>query len=376
MSDELKVQLVRLVSGAVVAYLTMKTFQHMMKDLKPGNDRQRQAAESAKLKFDRLGIRLDEINLNGHEMELANLVVDPATIQVRWSDSAGLDKEIQLIKETVILPIKRWELFQQSNSKLISVPKGVLFSGPPGVGKTMLAKAIAKESGCIFINVQVSILFDMYYGESQKYTQAIFSLANKLNVFGPVIIFIDEIDSLLRSRSAGDHESTQLMKAAFMSLWDGLITSKESRIVLMGATNRPQSIDPAILRRMPIKLKIGLPNPAQRQAIITNLLADDEVSPDVDIARLASLTEGMSGSDLKDWCCASSMARYRELFREEASNESAHDTYTDTVEHQAYTDTVLEHQATVRPIRMSDFTKGMTNRTTNGATADHPIELD
>lgn len=358
MSDELKVQLIRLVSGVVVAYLTMRTFQHMMKDLRPGNDRQRAAAESARLKFEKIGICLEEINLNGHELELANLVVDPNDIQVRWTDIAGLDKEIQHIKETVILPIRRWDLFQQSNSKLISVPKGVLFSGPPGVGKTMLAKAIAKESGCIFINVQVSILFDMYYGESQKYTQAIFSLAEKLNLFGPVIIFIDEIDSLLRSRSAGDHESTQLMKASFMSLWDGLITSHQSRIVLMGATNRPQSLDPAILRRMPIKLKIGLPNQVQRQAIITTLLADDEVSGDVDIARLGSLTRGMSGSDIKDWLCASSMTRYRELLREDMS---------------------ASEEVIVRPITMSDFTNGLSNNnansSSNGASAE-VIELD
>jgi SpoVK/Ycf46/Vps4 family AAA+-type ATPase len=121
----------------------------------------------------------------------------------------------------------------------------------------MIAKALAKESGARFINLQVSTLFDKWFGESQKRTEAVFSLATKVQ---PVIIFMDEIDSFLRSRRADDHECTATMKAQFMALWDGLITGhKDNRILIIGATNRPEDVDLAILRRMPQMFYIGLP---------------------------------------------------------------------------------------------------------------------
>jgi SpoVK/Ycf46/Vps4 family AAA+-type ATPase len=121
----------------------------------------------------------------------------------------------------------------------------------------MIAKALAKESGARFINLQVSTLYDKWFGESQKRTEAVFSLAAKVQ---PVIIFMDEIDSFLRSRRGDDHECTATMKAQFMTLWDGLITGKKSnRILIIGATNRPEDVDLAILRRMPQMFYIGLP---------------------------------------------------------------------------------------------------------------------
>ena len=143
-------------------------------------------------------------------------------------------------------------------SRLIQPPKGVLLFGPPGNAKTMIAKALAKESGARFINLQVSTLFDKWFGESQKRTEAIFSLALKVQ---PVIIFIDEIDSFLRSRRMDDHECTSTIKTQFMTLWDGLSTmqSQQNRILIIGATNRPEDVDPAILRRMPQMFYIGLP---------------------------------------------------------------------------------------------------------------------
>ena len=130
--------------------------------------------------------------------------------------------------------------------------------GPPGNAKTMISKALAKESGARFINLQVSSLFDKWFGESQKCTEAIFSLALKVQ---PVIIFIDEIDSFLRSRRMDNHECTSTIKTQFMTLWDGLSTAMQSqnRILIIGATNRPEDVDPAILRRMPQMFYIGLP---------------------------------------------------------------------------------------------------------------------
>ena len=148
----------------------------------------------------------------------------------------------------------------------------------------MLAKALAKESGATFINVAISSLTNKWYGESNKLVAGLFSLARKTQ---PCIIFIDEIDSFLRERNKGDHEATAMMKAEFMTyvaldcssssyvdllcfdrLWDGLLSSKE-RIMVLGATNRPNDIDSAILRRMPKRFAVRLPDTSQRKRILT-----------------------------------------------------------------------------------------------------------
>lgn len=148
----------------------------------------------------------------------------------------------------------------------------------------MLAKALAKESGATFINIAASVLTNKWYGESNKLVAGLFSLARKAQ---PSIVFIDEIDSFLRERTKGDHEVTGMMKAEFMTyvlpshmwilipkysndirLWDGL-TSSTDRILVLGATNRPNDIDTAILRRMPKRFSVGLPDVEQRQKILT-----------------------------------------------------------------------------------------------------------
>lgn len=194
--------------------------------------------------MERLG--LSGVKLTEHEVMIATHLVDPAHLRTSWEDVAGLDEVIEQIKRTVIYPV----LAQQNRvrvSKLVQPPKGVLLYGPPGCGKTLIAKAMAKEARCWFINLDVSVLTDKWYGESQKLTSAVFSLAEKLQ---PCIIFIDEIDSLLRVRASQDHEATAMMKAQFMSLWDGLITDPRKVVIVMGATNRPKDMDGAILRRL------------------------------------------------------------------------------------------------------------------------------
>jgi SpoVK/Ycf46/Vps4 family AAA+-type ATPase len=213
--------------------------------------------KSAKQRAERLlkEIGIADIELNEYELIIASNIIAPHHIDVSWEDIGGLDDVITDLKETVIYPLKA--TLNQSRSRLIQAPKGVLLFGPPGNAKTMIAKALAKESGARFINIQVATLFDKWYGESQKRTDAIFSLAYKIQ---PVIIFIDEIDSFLRSRKSADHETSLMMKTQFMTLWDGLSTSQSNnRIMIIGATNRPQDVDAAILRRMPALFNIGMP---------------------------------------------------------------------------------------------------------------------
>jgi len=187
----------------------------------------------------------------------------------------------------------------------------VLLYGPPGTGKTLLAKALAKESGATFINMHVSTLTNKWFGESNKLVSALFSLARKLQ---PCIIFIDEIDSFLRERATGDHEVTAMMKAEFMTLWDGL-TSSSDRILVLGATNRPTDIDSAILRRMPKRYAVKLPDASQRARILEIMLKQVERDPSFSISQLVSRTEGLSGSDLKEACRAAAMVPVRELLR-------------------------------------------------------------
>ncbi|KAF3823911.1 hypothetical protein GH733_006915 [Mirounga leonina] len=227
--------------------------------------------------------------------------------QVTWSDIAGLDDVITDLKDTVILPIKKKHLFE--NSRLLQPPKGVLLYGPPGCGKTLIAKATAKEAGCRFINLQPSTLTDKWYGESQKLAAAVFSLAIKLQ---PSIIFIDEIDSFLRNRSSSDHEATAMMKAQFMSLWDGLDTDHSCQVIVMGATNRPQDLDSAIMRRMPTRFHINQPALKQREAILKLILKNENVDRHVDLLEVAQETDGFSGSDLKEMCRDAALLCVRE----------------------------------------------------------------
>ena len=136
------------------------------------------------------------------------------SLSIHMIDIGGLESIISSLRESVIIPLLHPELFR-SSSTLLTAPKGVLLYGPPGCGKTMLAKALAKESGATFINITASVLMDKWFGESNKLVAALFSLARKTQ---PSIVFIDEIDSFLRDRSRNDHEITGMMKAEFMTL--------------------------------------------------------------------------------------------------------------------------------------------------------------
>ncbi|KAJ7639187.1 P-loop containing nucleoside triphosphate hydrolase protein [Roridomyces roridus] len=251
------------------------------------------------------------LELDEHERTVANEVIHPDDINVKFTDIGGLDAIVSSLRESIIYPLVYPDLFT-SASPLLGSPKGVLLFGPPGCGKTMLAKALAKESGATFINIAASVLTNKWFGESNKLIAALFKLARKVQ---PCIIFIDEIDSFLRERSNGDHEVTAMMKAEFMTQWDGLLSSKD-RILVLGATNRPNDIDPAILRRMPKRYAVSLPNYEQRLNILTLILQDTPLAPEFPITTLVELTNGQSGSDLREMCRNAAMVPVREFVRD------------------------------------------------------------
>jgi len=149
-----------------------------------------------------------DLALNQYESIIAMEVVAPQDIPVSFDDIGGLEDIIEELKESVIYPLTMPHLYQAS--ALLSAPSGVLLYGPPGCGKTMLAKALAHESGASFINLHISTLTEKWYGDSNKLVTAVFSLARKLQ---PSIVFIDEIDAVLGSRRSGEHEASGMVKA-------------------------------------------------------------------------------------------------------------------------------------------------------------------
>ena len=155
---------------------------------------------------------------------------------------------------------------------------------------------------------------------ARKVQPSIVSYTHEQLDHADVQIFIDEIDSLFRERSSGDHEVTGMMKAEFMTLWDGLTTTSDTRILVLGATNRPNDIDPAILRRMPKRFPIRLPNYDQRVKILNLMLSHTALDPEFSISRLALRTDGLSGSDLRETCRNAAMVPVQEVMREKGKH--------------------------------------------------------
>lgn len=298
-------------------------------------------------------------DLNEYEQSIASEVVFAADINVTFDSIGGLDDIISDLKESIILPLTYPELFASATG-LLGAPKGVLLYGPPGCGKTMLAKALASSSGATFINMHISTLTDKWFGESNKLVNALFSLARKLQ---PSIIFIDEIDAFLREREKNDHEAMAMIKAEFMSLWDGLSTESSTKIVVLGATNRPNDIDSAILRRMPKRFNIQLPNTQQRKKILDLMLKGAKQDETFSVEVLARRTSGMSGSAIQELCRNAAMKPVREFIRE-------HGTVTGSTKGDLDIEK-LKAQGTdsIRPLRNTDFEAGVMSSSTDSSSA-------
>ncbi|XWS68494.1 hypothetical protein CRYUN_Cryun04dG0095400 [Craigia yunnanensis] len=230
-----------------------------------------------------------------YESNFVSAVVPPGEIGVKFHDIGALEDVKKALNELVILPMRRPELFSHGN--LLRPCKGILLFGPPGTGKTLLAKALATEAGANFISITGSTLTSKWFGDAEKLTKALFSFAGKL---APVIIFVDEVDSLLGARGSGfEHEATRRMRNEFMAAWDGLRSKDSQRILILGATNRPFDLDDAVIRRLPRRIYVDLPDAGNRMKILKIFLAQENLGPNFSFDELANGTEGYSGSDLK-----------------------------------------------------------------------------
>ena len=235
--------------------------------------------------------------------------------RVEFSDIAGQEGAKQAMREMVILPSVRPELF----TGLRSPARGLLLFGPPGNGKTLLARAVASECQATFFSISASSLTSKYVGEGEKLVRALFSVARELQ---PSIIFIDEIDSLLSERSQSEHEASRRLKTEFLIQFDGLPGNPETeRIVVMAATNRPQELDEAALRRFPKRIYVALPDFDTREQLLARLLTKQNSPLDgSELKKLAQLTDGYSGSDITALCKDAALEPIRELNVDEVKN--------------------------------------------------------
>ncbi|XP_062233250.1 uncharacterized protein LOC133930593 isoform X2 [Phragmites australis] len=254
-----------------------------------------------------------------YERNFISAVVPPNEIGVKFDDIGALEDVKKTLDELVTLPMRRPELFSHGN--LLRPCKGILLFGPPGTGKTLLAKALATEAGANFISITGSTLTSKWFGDAEKLTKALFSFASRL---APVIIFVDEVDSLLGARGGSfEHEATRRMRNEFMAAWDGLRSKENQRILILGATNRPFDLDDAVIRRLPRRIYVDLPDAQNRMKILKILLAKENLESDFRFDELANATEGYSGSDLKNLCIAAAYRPVHELLEEENKGDTS-----------------------------------------------------
>ena len=251
----------------------------------------------------------------GHDDKAPPFVVKEKP-SVRFDDVAGLDEAKEAIKEAIIYPVKRPDLFP------LGWPRGILLYGPPGTGKTMLAAAVANEIDGEFLYVDAANIMSKWLGEGEKNVKKLFEYARRKAKNGvPVVIFIDEIDALL-----GVHNSEVggevRVRNQFLKEMDGL-QDKGSKlhVYVIGATNKPWALDEPFIRRFQKRIYVPLPDKKARKKMLEMLTSKIKLAPDVDLDRLADMLEGYTGSDIRDIVNDAYMITVKEVFKNGGTGE-------------------------------------------------------
>jgi SpoVK/Ycf46/Vps4 family AAA+-type ATPase len=248
---------------------------------------------------------------------------------VTWNEVVGLETAKKAVKEAIVYPVQRPDLFP------LGWPRGILLFGPPGCGKTLLAAAVATEIDAVFYQIDAASIMSKWLGEAEQNVAKLFTSALKSSHDGkPAIVFVDELDSLMGSHS-NEVGGEIRVKNQFLKEMDGIMDKGKSyHVYVIGATNKPWDLDWAFIRRFQKRIMVPLPDYNTRLNMLKLYTGNLEVTPDVDLHELGRLSEGFSGSDIRDVCQSAQLSLIGEFFE---SGKAA------------------DKQAKPRPLTMTDF---------------------
>jgi SpoVK/Ycf46/Vps4 family AAA+-type ATPase len=238
--------------------------------------------------------------------------------QVKWDEVVGLETAKKAVKEAIVYPVQRPDLFP------LGWPRGILLFGPPGCGKTLLAAAVATEIDANFYSIDAANIMSKWLGEAEQNVAKLFVSARKSSNDGkPAIVFVDELDSLMGTHS-NEVGGEIRVKNQFLKEMDGIMDKgKALHVYVIGATNKPWDLDWAFIRRFQKRILVPLPDSTTRQNMLKHYTGTLEIEADVDLTELTRLSEGFSGSDIRDVCQSAQLSLIGEFFESGKATDRA-----------------------------------------------------